>query len=115
MHGLTLRVTMFPRPPTAVLVTRPPRNRLLRRIGYVGMDAWVLYHFAKKFNFTPVVLSTTDGSVFGYNVNGSYTGTLKDLVRASGTGQATSSSIPLACKLTSHPCICRRAATQTSP
>ncbi|KAK3927152.1 Glutamate receptor ionotropic, NMDA 3B, partial [Frankliniella fusca] len=77
---------MFARPPTAILLrndtllTYETRQPLQRAIGYFGMDAWILKLFAEKYNFRPMVFGTTDNRTFGYNVNGTYTGTVRDLV-----------------------------------
>ncbi|XP_052131133.1 uncharacterized protein LOC127751517 [Frankliniella occidentalis] len=85
LNGLPVRLTLFPRRPTAVLLKNDSRaashqHPLERVIGYLGMDARILEMFALRLNFSPVVLGTTDGKTFGYNVNGNYTGTLKDLM-----------------------------------
>ena len=75
---------MFHREPTAVRA-RGREEAALRRRGwlgdaYVGMDAQVLDMFAAVLNFTPVVRGTADKKLYGYYKNGTYTGTLSDLV-----------------------------------
>ncbi|XP_034250245.1 uncharacterized protein LOC117650758 [Thrips palmi] len=48
------------------------------------MDAWLLAIFAAALNFTAEVRGTADGRRFGFNDNGTYTGSLRELV----TGRA---------------------------
>lgn len=81
LGGLPVRITMFPRRPTAVALRDPEAD--MNHIGLMGMDAWVLGIFAETLNFTPEVRGTADGRRFGYHVNGTYTGTLRELVSGS--------------------------------
>lgn len=76
LNGFRLRVSMFPRYPTALLPEELPdvflssyfMNVLNESGGYGGIDGLLLGNMAKALNFSAVVIAP-NGSDFGYRLN----------------------------------------------
>ncbi|KAJ8871972.1 hypothetical protein PR048_028312 [Dryococelus australis] len=76
LHGHPVRITLFP---LKLLMVPVEENGTVQ--GYTGRDGCMLAALSRKMNFTPVVLSPTDGATYGYLMDdGTYRGTLGHLV-----------------------------------
>lgn len=82
LNGYPLKVSMFPRYPTALTVDEIPdvflssyfMDILKDSCGYGGVDGLILGNMARALNFTAVVV-TPNGSDFGYRQgNGAFIG-----------------------------------------
>lgn len=86
LNGFPLTFTVFERYPTMVSKVPPSFESSyiaggMRETGYGGSDGLILGNLAKFLNFTPIIMNPTTDDTYGDEAsNGSFTGTLGDIL-----------------------------------
>lgn len=85
MNGAPIKVTLFERYPT--MVKQVPKYfastemaKAIKQSGYGGFDGLVLGNLATEMDFTVDAVHPTDNKTYGFKENGTFTGTLRDIV-----------------------------------